>query len=133
MSSLYVRTLCDQWATAMNPGANYINTINEEQNEDPSVNWCTLEYQAINTQRETYCSLAETGIVSLLFFGVAGLGWDDLLLLAEPFVTQFISNVDPAGRLSLELLQPPSDFTALDTPSYIVEFGINYTYRYTGV
>lgn len=126
MSALYVRDLCQQWAQAL--PTPYYNTINMEQDPQDET-WVTLEFQTIGKSRDTYCSEVENGIVSLVYFGKPGVGFEDLLALAEPQVEAFVDNVDPTGRLTLELSQPPSDFTGLGAPSYIVEFAVNYTFR----
>lgn len=127
MSDLYVRQYCDALAKSLSP--DYVNTINEEQNPDPTGNWWTLEYQALLKARDTFCSVQESGNVSLVFFGVAGVGYEALQEYAAPIVEAFVASVDPNGRLTLELDQPPSDFTALDSPSYVLEYAINYAFR----
>lgn len=130
MSSLYVRQLCDQWAqaTALAEGLPYYNTINEEQKPtDPA--WFSLEYQATGNTQATYCSTWETGVVSLIILGEAGVGFQDALIAGQAVVDEFLTNVDPAGRLTLELPQPPSDFSGLDDPWYTIEFAITYTLR----
>ena len=126
MSDKYVRDLCAEWAALV--GVPFYNTINEEQDPtDPE--WFTLEYQVINKQRDTFCSYLESGLVSLIFFGQAGVGYEDLLQIGQEATDIFVANVDPTGRLTLELSQPPSDYTGLNSPSYIVEFAVNYTFR----
>lgn len=130
MSSLYVRSLCDQWAKSAetNTGIPYFSTINEEQNPTDRL-WFTLLYQPVNTTQATYCSTWETGIVSLIFMGPAGSGFEETLLSAQPVIDDFVASVDATGRLTLEVEQPPSDFTSPDDPWYVVEVAINYTLR----
>ena len=54
MSDKYVKQLCDQWAGEIST-VPYFNTINEEQAPTDQT-WFTLQYQAINRARDTFCS-----------------------------------------------------------------------------
>lgn len=126
MSSLYVRELCEVWATGQ--AVPYFNTISEEQKPDAPM-WFTLEFQAISTTQETYCATKEIGEVILVFMGTAGIAYNDLMAAAEPVVKAFYDRVDPSGRLTLEQVGSPADYAALDAPWYGVEWPVTYTFR----
>lgn len=126
MSALYVRQLAATWAQGL--ALPYFNTVNEAQDVG-ATEWFTLEYRAFQSVPLTFCSEQETGQIVMVFFGPAGVGFADLMGQAEPVVNAFFANVDPAGRLTLESIDSPSDDGIIDAPFYAVEYPLSYTFR----
>lgn len=126
MSSRYVRNLADTWVKTV--GVTYYPTINTEQNPHDDM-WVTLEFDSLGNTKESYCDkFSEDGLIHLVFFGLPGIGYDQLLQQAEAAGQVFYSKTDPQGKLVLESYSPPSDF-GYGTPDYGCTITFEYSYR----
>jgi hypothetical protein len=127
MSTRAVRTLARKWASELD--VPYIDTINFEVNPEDDI-WFTLEFSAYGMDKLSYCNTwQEVGSIQLDFFGVAGVGDDVLLEVAEPAARKFFESVDPNGRMTFTTIAAPDDFTPTGGVSkFGVSFLISYTY-----
>jgi hypothetical protein len=127
MSTRAVRTLARKWASELD--VPYIDTINLEVNPEDDI-WFTIEFSAYGMDKLSYCNTwQEVGSIQLDFFGVAGVGDDALLEVAEPAARKFFESVDPSGRLTFTTIAAPDDFTPTGgIPKFGVSFLISYTY-----
>lgn len=127
MAARYVRNLMDTWAQALNTP--YYSTINVEQNPtDPQ--WMTLEYDYAQADVLDYCgNVIHYGVLSLVFFGQAGIGDDALLQAAETDLGLMMLNDDPNQKLVLYSHEAPEDFVIDgDVPFFGISCRINYEY-----
>lgn len=128
MSSRYIRNLSEQWARAI-PLLPYHPTVNEEVANPPAV-WVTIDWTSFGATKETFCDdFREDGEIRLVFFGRAGIGYDQLFADAEAYANSFYANTDPTGRLVLTSKGVPDKFGTPDGPDFYVEIPINYTFQ----
>ena len=128
MSSRAVRKAVRGWLGGLTTP--YYDTINTDHNPTDPI-WMTVEFSSFGYTKETYClDWLEDGDITLTFFGQPGVGDDALLAQSEADVTKFFSNVDPAGKLTLESRSAPEDLYATeDGPIFGVTFRIGYSFR----
>lgn len=128
MSSQYVRTFARQIMPLMKTP--FFETINQEIEYPNNAIWMTLAFRAYSMNRETYCQESkETGVISLVFFGTAGIGDQQLLEAVEGDSQFFYRQKDSSGLLTLEQLSPPEEASDGDgRPLYVMSVDVSYSY-----
>jgi hypothetical protein len=127
MSSRAVRRLARTWASQLD--VPYVDTINFEVNPLQDI-WFTMEFSAYGMDKLSYCNTwQEVGSIQLDFFGIAGIGDEGLLDVAEPAARKFFESIDESGRMTFTTIAAPEDFTPTGgVPKFGVSFLISYTY-----
>ena len=125
MADRYVRRLVESWITA-NFATPYYPTVNTEQDPADPV-WCTVDWGFSYPQRLTLCNdQLIDGTIQVAFLGPVGIGDDALLQAAEADMVLLMQQVDPNGKLELELQGAPEDFR--QDRYYSVMFTVDYRY-----
>lgn len=125
MSSRYVRTTVQNWLRQGN--VPFYPTVNVEQNPTDDA-WCTVMWAFGDKQVDTYCrTTTEYGTFNVIFFGIAGIGDDTLLSIAEPEMELLLLRQDPNNRLVLLEYNSPVDFR--QDEHYCLEFQVSYEMR----
>jgi hypothetical protein len=125
MSTLAARTLVHGWAAAQ--ALPFYDTVNVEQNPTDPI-WFTIEWDGAYGDPLTYCGdkLLE-GSFSLVFFTRPGGTAIPLLAAAEPVVKNFMTSVDPGGKLVLLDNGVAEDFwSGGDAPLFGIAFRVTY-------
>lgn len=127
MSAYYVRQMAETWAaTCTSP---YYSTMNMEQDPSDEI-WFTLEFDTYGYQKESFCdNWVETGSITLVFFGVAGVGWETLVQRAEQDTAIFRANKDASMKLVITGMDSPDEISAGDVPFYALSVTLDYEYR----
>lgn len=129
MSSLHIRQLVDQWATALNGRVPFYPTVNKVQDPKDDI-WLTIEYDSFGATKETFCdSFVEDGEIMLVFFGRVGVGYATLMTAAEDYAKEFYKSTDPLDQLVLISLNPPIDYGGENSPWFVCEIAVDYQYR----
>jgi hypothetical protein len=125
MANLYVRRLVKSWLTA--GAVPFFDTVSREQNPNDDI-WCTVDWGAPYRTKESYCDkFTEDGTISIVFFGLSGIGDDALLTAAEAAMVALMLKFDITGALVLLDHGVGIDFRQSD--HYCVEYQVPYEYR----
>lgn len=127
MSAKYVMDLAKHWAESLT--LPFFDTINVEQNPADTM-WVTLEFDYATSEELTFCgNQLHIGTFTLVFFGVAGAGYETLLEAAETDGAVFYLNEDPTHKLVMTGIDPPEEFESSGhVPLFGVAISVNYEY-----
>ena len=124
MASLYVRQMVRDWLNMGN--VKHYDTTNFEVNPEDKI-WVTAEWTYANAITKDYCGgVLEEGTLTIVFFGMPGIGDDELLGVAEEEMEALMSRVDSSGRLVLLKNNPADDYRQGEF--YVAQFLVNYEF-----
>ena len=128
MSSLHVRNFArEQMPKLSTP---FFETINTDMVVPTDSIWMTLSFNTFTSSKQSFCDdFMEMGIISLIYFGTAGMGDQLLLSQAESDSQIFYRQSDPSGLLTLSSINAPEEASNSDgRPLYVVSVGVNYSF-----
>lgn len=131
MSSHYVRTFArEQMPKLSTP---FFETINTDMVVPTDSIWMTLSFNTFANSKQSFCDdFMEMGVISLIYFGTAGMGDELLISQAEADSKIFYRQSDPSGLLTLSGINAPEEASSADgRPLYVVSVGINYNFYQT--
>jgi len=131
MSRGYVRDTVRQMITSSGMVIPFHESINYEVVPNENM-WFTIEFNAENTQVDTYCrDRTETGVIDFVFGVLPGQGDHDLIAAADSDIQKFMKSIDPNGKLVLLNDMAPEEFTGGDANQYYqVVIGVEYSYTF---
>lgn len=112
MSSLYVRSLFEQWLADPSLTVPFYSTINEEQNPTDNM-WCTAEFTGAYRDVMTFCDgvVSEDGEVEVIYFCRPGIGYRQLLQAIEADAAVIGGKDDPNGKMVITGRSAPYEFS----------------------
>jgi hypothetical protein len=132
MSRKYVRDTVRNWIAALpSPASPFYETINVDENPTDLL-WYTVDFQSEFTSTSTYCDQKEEqGVIDFVFSGAPGVGDSAVISAAESVVDAFMKNKDPTGKLSLQNVLAPDEFSGGTANKYYqVIVGVEYLYLF---
>jgi hypothetical protein len=128
VASGYVRLKVKEWLADPASAIPFYNTVNESQNPVDEI-WKTVMWMDGYKEKLDYCGeTMEVGSFGVMYFGAAGIGDDVIMAAAEDDMRGFMMNIDPTGRLSLRVDNPPDDWMQDNGNNFVLLFNVTYEF-----